>query len=214
MSSINLNLVDRGSGDPAIVFIHGFTCNLSNWNEQIPPLSDSHRCVAVDLLGHGASPAPREATVEALARAVNDTLDVLDLNDVVLVGHSMGCRVVSETFSQFPDRIRGVVYVEGSMLAHGNSDTAVHQANDKIDRIGMKQFVGQLYDGFFVESSPVAARDYINAGLPLVNLGFARELWSNLVGWDASRSRAILASLGVPALVIQSTSLDADLQRV
>ena len=107
MSDIGMNLVDRGDGDPPIILIHGFTCNLSNWKEQLSGLSDSHRCVAVDLPGHGASAAPREATIEALAEAVNQTLDELGLTEVVLVGHSMGCRVVSETFSQSPGRVRG-----------------------------------------------------------------------------------------------------------
>ena len=120
MPEIALNLVDRGDGHPAIVFIHGFTCNLSHWREQLSGLSGGHRCIAVDLPGHGTSAEPREATIEALAAAVNDALDALALNQVVLVGHSMGCRLVSETFSQSPARVRGVVYVDGSIHSAPN----------------------------------------------------------------------------------------------
>lgn len=206
--------MERGRGDPTIIFIHGFTCNLSHWKEQLSPLSGGHRCVAVDLPGHGASDVPREATVEALAEALNEVLDALGLKDVVLVGHSMGCRVVSETFSQSPGRVRGVVYVDGSILAAGDADTATRQAIEAIDRIGIDRFVQQLYDGFFVDSTSGTVRDYVNAGLPGINMDFARKLWPNLVRWDASRSRAVLATIDVPALVIQSTSLDADLKRV
>lgn len=66
-----VNLVDRGHGDPAIIFIHGFTCSLSDWKEQLPSLSESNRCVAIDLPGHGDSGAAREVSIEALAAAVN-----------------------------------------------------------------------------------------------------------------------------------------------
>ena len=214
MPEIALNLVDRGDGHPAIVFIHGFTCNLSHWREQLSGLSGGHRCIAVDLPGHGTSAEPREATIEALAAAVNDALDALALNQVVLVGHSMGCRLVSETFSQSPARVRGVVYVDGSMVAVGNADEAVRKMVETLDRIGMDHFIEQLYNGFFVKTTPAAIRDFVNAGLPAINMDFARKLWLNLVRWDASRARALLATIDVPALVIQSTFLDANLKRV
>jgi pimeloyl-ACP methyl ester carboxylesterase len=214
MSDIGMNLVDRGDGDPPIILIHGFTCNLSNWKEQLSGLSDSHRCVAVDLPGHGASAAPREATIEALAEAVNQTLDELGLTEVVLVGHSMGCRVVSETFSQSPGRVRGVVYVDGSIVAYGDADAEEKRAIETIDLIGMERFVDALYEGFFVESTPATVRESVCAGLPAISMDFARKLWFNVIRWDASRSSAVLRTIDVPALVIQSTSLDTDLKRV
>jgi len=213
MSDVGLNLVDRGDGDPSIILIHGFTCNLSDWKEQLSGLSNSHRCVAVDLPGHGASAAPREATIEALGEAVNQALDKLGLKEVVLVGHSMGCRVVSEAYSQSPGRVRGVVYVDGSIVAQGDADAAEKRAIEAVDRIGMDRFVNALYEGFFVESTPAAVRESVCAGLPAISMDFARKLWFNLVRWDAARSRAVLRTIDVPALVIQSTFFDPNLER-
>jgi len=214
MSKIELNLVDRGRGNPAIIFIHGFTCNLSHWKEQMSGLSGEYRCVAVDLPGHGASAEPRKATIEVLAEAVNNTLDALQLSEVVLVGHSMGCRLVSETYSQSPARVRGVVHIDGSAVAAGDADTAVRNMTETLDRIGMNSFVAQLYNGFYVESTPAQIRAFVNAGMPEISMEFARRLWLNLVRWDASRSRALLASIDVPLLAIQSTFLDTNLKRV
>jgi pimeloyl-ACP methyl ester carboxylesterase len=214
MSDIELNLEDHGQGHPAIIFIHGFTCNLTHWKEQLSGLSGAHRCVAVDLPGHGASAAPGEATIEALAEAVNDTLDTLKLNEVVLVGHSMGCRLVSETYSQSPGRVRGAIYVDGSMVADGDADEAVRKMIATLDRVGMEGFIENLYNGFYVESTPAEVRDFVNAGLSNIDMDFARKLWLNVVRWDALRSRAALAAIKVPALVIQSTYLDTDLKRV
>lgn len=214
MPNVNLNLVDLGQGNPAIVFIHGFTCDLSSWKEQLPVLSGNCRCIAFDLPGHGESADSREASVEALARAVNEGLDALGLDNVVLVGHSMGCRVASETYSQSPNRVRGVIYVDGSMLATSDADEAMKRAVENIERVGMARFVAQLYDGFFVDGTPAEVRDFVNAALPAVRLEFARALWPSLVRWDAARSLAVLKTIDVPVLVIQSTSMDADLKRV
>ncbi len=214
MSDIELNLVDRGLGDPAIIFIHGFTCNLNHWKEQLSGVSGGNRCVAVDLPGHGASPAPREATIEALAEAVNGALDKLKLDDVVLVGHSMGCRVASETFSQSPERVRGVVHIDGSAVASGDADEAARRTNQTLDQIGMARFTEQLYAGFYVDSTAAGVRDLVNAGLANINMDFARELWLNLVRWDALRARAVLAAMKAPLLLIQSTYLNANLERV
>lgn len=214
MSSAPLNVVDTGRGDPAIVFVHGFTCSLSDWSEQLPVLSAHHRCVALDLPGHGASPAPREATIRALAEGVNATLEHLGLTRVVLVGHSMGCRVVSEAFGQAADRVRGIVYIEGSMLAEGDADAAVQATRDAIERVGMESMTARIYDGFFADSTPAPVRAVVNARRASVDLDFARRLWLDLVRWDAARSRAALQAVTVPVLVIQSTYLNSEMKRL
>lgn len=214
MSSAPLNLVDTGRGDLAIVFIHGFTCSLSDWKEQLPVLSQRNRCVAVDLPGHGASAAPREATIQALAAAVNATIDHLGLKQVVLVGHSMGCRIVSEAFGQAPDRVCGVVYMDSSMLADGDPDAAVQAMRERIEDIGMDGIAAGIYDGFFVDSTPAAVRAAVNARRASADLDFAQRLWLDLVRWDAAHSRAALQAVNVPALVIQSTYLNTEMKRV
>jgi pimeloyl-ACP methyl ester carboxylesterase len=214
MSDIALNLLERGRGEPAIVLVHGFTCNLSHWTEQLSGLSDARRCIAVDLPGHGGSAPPHEASIEVLAGAVNATLDTLQLDQAVLVGHSMGCRIVSEMFSQSPSRVRGIVHVDGSRVASGDAAQAVAATDETLTRTGMHAFIDQLYRGFFVDSTPAAVRDMINAGIASIDLDFARKLWLNLVRWDASRALAVLATVDVPLLLIQSTYLDAALARV
>jgi len=213
MPDSELNLVDCGEGELPIVLIHGFTCDLSNWKEQLSGLSGSHRCVAIDLPGHGASGDSPDATIEALAAAANDTLDKLGLNQVLLVGHSMGCRVISEMVSQSPDRAYGLVYVDGSFVASRDVDASVKKAMEKIDAFGMGSFIEALYEGFFVEGTPATVREYILAGESRIRMDFAKKLWPSVVRWDGSRSRAVLANIDVPVLVIQSTTLDTDLNR-
>ena len=67
------------------------------------------RCAALDLPGHGGSGA-------ALASAVNVVRQQTGTRAAILVGHSMGCRVVTEAVLQSRAGVAGVVYVDGSLL--------------------------------------------------------------------------------------------------
>jgi pimeloyl-ACP methyl ester carboxylesterase len=213
MTDSALNLVDRGQGDLPIVLIHGFTCDLSNWKAQLSGLSGSHRCVAIDLPGHGASPESGEASIEALAAAVNDTLHQLGLEKVVLAGHSMGCRVISEMTIQSPERVRGLVYVDGSRVSSDDVEASVSRARETLDTLGMEGFLEALYAGFFVDATPAVVREDLMSGLSRARLDFAKKLWPNVVRWDGARSRVVLGRINVPVLVVQSTTLDVDLNR-
>src|SRR5262249_39115283 len=59
---------DTGTGDPAFVFVHGWTCNHTHFAPQVEHFRRRHRTVAVDLRGHGASDAPeQEYTISGFA---------------------------------------------------------------------------------------------------------------------------------------------------
>ena len=213
MAGSALNFIDMGEGAHPVVLIHGFTCDLSSWDEQLSVFASQHRCIAMDLPGHGSSTDSAEASIEALAAAANDVLSDLNVETAVLVGHSMGCRVISEMCSQSPTRVAGLVYVDGSITSSSDVEASVSRAKETIERDGMAKFVEALYEGFFVDSTPAAARQRVMSGLQHVRLEFAKRLWPNVVRWDGGRSRKVLASIKAPVLVIQSTKLDPDLNR-
>ena len=87
----------HGSGVPAIVLVHGWSCDRSYWDGQVAPLSAKFQVVAVDLAGHGESGSGRAAwTIEAFGADVADVVDELALESVILVGHSMAGDVIVE----------------------------------------------------------------------------------------------------------------------
>lgn len=121
---------DHGDGPP-IVFLHGGTAGLRYFEPQLTGLSNEYRPVAFDFRGHGRSEKTDLGhTLPQHARDLNAVLDGLDLDDVVIVGWSMGAIVSWEFVQQFgTDRIRGLVDVdmEPSPLkredyAHGSYD--------------------------------------------------------------------------------------------
>src|ERR1700722_2058852 len=107
--------VVKGTGQPPSVFVHGFGCAHSDWDAQVAHLSPRHQTVAVDLRGHGESPGTAaECSIERYGADVAEVTRALALPPALLIGHSMGCRVVVEAALQAPDHIAGVVLVDGS----------------------------------------------------------------------------------------------------
>lgn len=103
----------QGQGDLTIVFVHGWACDRSYWNGQIPYFAEGYRVVSLDLAGHGESGLARsEWTIDNFAQDVVAVLRALDLRQVVLVGHSMGGSVVVEAARLETDRIAAVVGVD------------------------------------------------------------------------------------------------------
>jgi pimeloyl-ACP methyl ester carboxylesterase len=102
-----------GRGLPAIVFVHGWSCDRRYWHGQIGRFAARFTVVTVDLAGHGESGTGRPSwTMPAFGEDVAAVVTGLDLPDVVLVGHSMGGDVVVEAARRLRPRVRGLVWVD------------------------------------------------------------------------------------------------------
>jgi hypothetical protein len=60
LDGARIHYVNYGKGSEALVLIHGWTCNLDNWRDQIPDLAKRNRVIAIDLPGHGQSDKPQK----------------------------------------------------------------------------------------------------------------------------------------------------------
>ena len=89
-----LSYLERGEGRP-LVMIPGWSQTAEQFTYQLEGLSDRYRVVALDLRGHGDSEKVGHGyRIARLAKDLHDVLEALDLDDVVLLGHSMGCSVI------------------------------------------------------------------------------------------------------------------------
>ncbi|MBA7706609.1 3-oxoadipate enol-lactonase 2 [subsurface metagenome] len=103
----------QGQGKPALIFIHGWCCDRSYWDAQLPYFAQKYEVVAIDLAGHGESGLDRkEWTMEAFGEDVVAVINKLNLDQVVLVGHSMGGPVILEAARRMPKRVIGLVGVD------------------------------------------------------------------------------------------------------
>ena len=98
-----------GTGNPPIVLIHCYSCSLHWWDGMVPLLSERHRVIRLDLLGHGGSEKPQTGySMEEQAALVGEALNQLDVEGAVVVGHSLGATVataLAEQSSELVDRI-------------------------------------------------------------------------------------------------------------
>jgi len=104
---------DYGEGQP-IVFLHGAWAGLRFFEPQLTALSDEYRTVALDFRGHGRSEKTEQGhTARQYARDIHEFLVHHDLDDIVLVGWSMGAGVTWEYVDQFgTERVQGLVNVD------------------------------------------------------------------------------------------------------
>jgi len=103
----------RGEGNPALVFVHGWSCDRSYWREQVDEFAKDYRVVAIDLAGHGESGLNRqEWTVPAFGADVAAVVSDLDLEKAILIGHSMGGMVIIEAAHLLPGKVVGLVGVD------------------------------------------------------------------------------------------------------
>ena len=103
----------RGAGEPALMFVHCWACNRAFWRAQLDVFASDHTVVALDLPGHGASGRDREEwTLAGYADDVVRVVDALDLDRVILVGHSMGGPVSLLAAARLGERAEGVLCVE------------------------------------------------------------------------------------------------------
>src|SRR5512132_2256818 len=99
--------VEQGRG-PAAVFLHGVLLNGHLWRHQLAGLADVRRCIALDLLAHGATEIAPTQDVSSSANAdmIAQFLDALRLDRVDLVGNDSGGGIALIFAARHPDRLR------------------------------------------------------------------------------------------------------------
>lgn len=204
---------EHGSGRP-VVLLHGWTMNTTFWQQNIPALAAGNRVVAPDFRGHGNSGKTDDGhTVAQYARDVRSLLDVLALDEVCLVGWSMGAGVALSYISQFGcDRLRSVAFVDQSPrflsadgwdfpLVGGYTpvDLAVFvQGLEHARPTVAKPFIASC----FAEEPSAAVVDAVYAETTKTPTSIAKAIWYDLVYSDL---RHVLPDVHVPALLAYGT---------
>jgi pimeloyl-ACP methyl ester carboxylesterase len=142
-----------GSGKQALVFVHGWTCNLGFWAAQAEAFP-GRRLLFVDLPGHGASDKPEIAyTMELFARAVEAVMRDAGVEQAVLVGHSMGTPVVWQFYRLFPAKTLALVAVDGSLRAFFQNPADAAKFVDRYRGPDYKSVVGAMIDSMMVPAA-------------------------------------------------------------
>ncbi len=198
---------DSPSGAPTLVLLHGFTGSAANWRDVASALAQSHRVLAVDLLGHGETDAPADPTRYTMAHAARDLVDLLDAavgQPAHWLGYSMGGRLALYVALHFGDAVASLILESASPGLAAEAERTERRGRDealaeRIEREGVAAFVDfweQIPLFATQESLPPAARARLraqrlcNSALGLANslrgmgTGAQPALWDDLAAWS------------------------------
>jgi pimeloyl-ACP methyl ester carboxylesterase len=201
---VKLAYDDRGSGKPAFVFIHGWTCDRSFFAPQADHFAQRHRVISLDLRGHGQSDKPQGPyPIAAYADDIAHVIDQLGLGKVVAVGHSMGGITVLQLGAAHPDKVAGIVMVDPAPLvfppefkAGLESLVTAIEAGDQEPR---RQFI---QNHLFLPTSDKKLVEQVLGVMLAAPSHVAANAMKGILGFDGP---AIAARCKVPALHLAAT---------
>src|SRR2546423_15647196 len=101
---------------PALVFVHGWCCDINVWREQATAFNGQINLLFIDLPGYGQSDHPRiDYTMDLFAKGINAVLEDAKVNQAILVGHSMGTPAVRQFYRLYPTKTKALIVVDGSL---------------------------------------------------------------------------------------------------
>ena len=90
-----------------LILLHGFCENISVFNHQIAALQTSYNLLCIDLPGFGLSTVIKDVTIPKMADEVKLVIDYLEINDCVLLGHSLGGYVTLAFAKKYSQLLKG-----------------------------------------------------------------------------------------------------------
>lgn len=204
----------QGSGEPTLVFIHGWSGDGRYWRGQVPYFSQQHRVVTLDLAGHGHSGLEREDfTMPAFGEDVKAVLEDLDVEQALLIGHSMGGPVAVEAARLMPERVIGIVGVD-----------TFHNVAEEITEAQIDEMLGPIQQDFasatrhfvasmFFEETDATLRDWIvqdmAAAPPQVATNAMQDMFTRHAEGEAAQH---FEELTIPVVAINADLWPTDIE--
>ncbi len=201
----------HGTGGSTIVFVHGWTCDRSYWHEQVEVFSRDHAVIAIDLGGHGESSSDRDDwSIAAFGEDVAAVVEAEDLQDIVLVGHSMGGPVVIEAAQRLGDRVRMVVAVD--TLQEPTRAPYTEEQSLELWAPFREAFAPALEDfvrkSFFLPTAPADIVDFVAKDMASASPDMALAAGHALTTWSAPEGIAAIGA--IPFVLINANYRPSD----
>jgi sigma-B regulation protein RsbQ len=205
------NVRISGQGTQPLLFAHGFGCDQNMWRYIAPAFEQEYQVVLFDYVGCGHSDisaydVERYSRLGGYARDIVELIDALDLNDVVLVGHSVSSMIGALAVRERPERFHSVVMI-GPSPRYVN-DPPYTGGFERSDIEGLLETMDKNYIGWANFLAPVIMqnpdRPELAAELttsfcstdPIIARNFAEATFF-------ADNREDLPHIGVPTLVLQ-----------
>jgi len=199
-----------GSGEPVIVFIHGWSCDSGYWDAQLNEFAQRHTVVTLDLAGHGKSEETgrKDWSMANFGADVAAVVQAEGYPRVVLVGSSMGGPVALEAARRLPGKVVGIVGVD--TLREIAVPMQIEQYAPLLERLKADfaattaEFVG---GNFFTATTDPIVRQWIVDDMSSAPPAIAMPALLGLFAMDYATA---VAELDVPILALNSTGHPTD----
>lgn len=199
-----------GDGGTALVFVHGWSCDRSYWDEQVAAFAQDFTVVTIDLAGHGESGDQRDDwSIPAFGGDVAAVVNGLPHDRVILVGHSMGGPVVVDGARQIGERVKLIVGVDTLHQVTSGRSVAQSQARwagfAENFPVAVQGFVRSQ---FFLASSDPALIDRVANDMAAAPPEVAIAAGVGLSVYNAKAG--LTATSGIPLTLINATAQPTD----
>ncbi len=145
-----LATISTGTG-PLVVLIHGVGLRSEAWGAQTEALSQTCRVIAVDMPGHGASPAL--VTGPNMADYVEAIVAVLD-EPAIVIGHSFGAMIALQLAIRHPAKVKAMAALNAIHRRDADAKAAVKSRADELDGRTIANPTATLNRWFGTDVSP------------------------------------------------------------
>ena len=193
-----------GAGEPALVFVHGWSCDARYWRAQVPHFSKKHRVVILDLAGHGHSGMSRtKYTMGAFGEDVRAVTEAVGSPRVILIGHSMGGSVIAEAARLMPNRVIGLIGIDTlDNIEYPLTSEELKKMTAPLERdfrAGSRQFIETM----ILPQTDPQLREWIlsdvSAAPPSVALSAMNEMMAQFITGEAAK---VFEKIRIPVITV------------
>ncbi|PPF35166.1 MULTISPECIES: alpha/beta fold hydrolase [unclassified Rathayibacter] len=210
----DLHVDDTGGSGRPVVLIHGWPLSGESWKEQVPAFAEAgYRVVTYDRRGFGRSDKPLTGySYDTLTEDLHTLLTELDLQDVTLVGFSMGGGEVARYFTKYgAERLHSVVFASAVppylMKTDDNPDGPLEKAQAAQMTAGLTKSEDDFYDQFTTDFFSVdgvlkVTEEQRQEAIALAKQSAKHAALACMTAFATTDFREDLPNVSVPALVI------------
>jgi pimeloyl-ACP methyl ester carboxylesterase len=216
LSADNVHLEYRvyGSGDPAVMLVHGWGGNAEYWHAQLDDLKARYTVVALNLAGHGASGGNR--TDWSIANYAGDVATIarqIPNPHIVLVGHSMGATVALAAAPLIGSRVIGIIAVDAlrsvGLPPVSSREIELKVAPFRADFIGATRAL--VSNSLFEKGADPLLVQKVSYDMSLRSPAVAIPSLQSLLAFDFA---TLLPAVHVPVYAINSDLAPTDVARI
>jgi pimeloyl-ACP methyl ester carboxylesterase len=142
---------DTGNGFP-VMLVHGFPIDGSLWRYQAEKLASYFRLLIPDLPGSGQSPLTGSLRIEDMAEFLQAILEQEDIEQCILIGHSMGGYAALAYAEKYPEKLKGLGLIHSTAFADTEEKKQGRlRSVDLMQHYGAGVFLRQMMPGLFAE---------------------------------------------------------------